>query len=117
MIIWKDEQQPVEHAEQVVEEQPKVTPYYQKYLDAQKLQPQAVVVMRLGDFYEIMGENAKVVSAELDLTLTSRNVGLPDRVPMCGVPYHAMDKYLDKILKNHSVLLVDGDEEPKYIAS
>ncbi len=107
----------VEQPEQVVEEQPKVTPYYQKCLDAQKLQPQAVVIIRNDDFYEIMGENAKVVSAELDLTLTGREVGLPERVPMCGMPYHAMDKYLDKILKNHGVLLVDGDEEPKYIAS
>jgi len=113
----------VEHTEQVVEEssaaeeQPKVTPYYQKYLDVQQLNPKAVVVMRLGDFYEVMGESAKVVSAELDLTLTGRNVGLPERVPMCGMPYHAMDQYLDKILKNHGVLLVDGEEEPKYILS
>lgn len=99
------------------EEQPTVTPYYQKYLDAQKLNPQAVVVMRLGDFYEILGENAKTVSAELELTLTGRNVGLPERVPMCGMPYHAMDRYLDKILAKHSVLLVDGEEEPKYILS
>ncbi len=109
------ENAPEAHSE--AEGQPKVTPYYQRYLDAQKLNPQAVVISRLGDFYEIMGENAKVISEELDLTLTGRNVGLPERVPMCGMPYNAMDRYLDKILENHGVILVDGDEEPKYMLS
>lgn len=100
-----------------IEEPPTVSPLYQKYLDSQKLQPTAVVLMRLGDFYEIMGENAVKVSKELDITLTGRDVGLKERVPMCGMPYHAMDKYLDKILEKHGVLLVDNDEEPKYILS
>ena len=94
-----------------------ITPLYRRYLEAQKLNPQAVVVIRCGDFYEIMGENAKVVSAELDLTLTGRNVGLPERIPMCGVPFHAMDKYLDKILERHGVILADGEKEPVYIMS
>lgn len=93
-----------------------VTPFYRQYLEAQKLNPRAVVLLRCGDFYEIMGENAKVVSAELDLTLTGRNVGLPERIPMCGMPYHAMDKYLDKILENHSVILADGESEPKILS-
>ncbi len=100
-----------------VEEAPTVIPLYQKYIDSQKLEPAAVVLMRLGDFYEIMGENAVKVSEELDITLTGRDVGLKERVPMCGMPYHAMDKCLDKILERHSVLIVDGDEEPKYILS
>lgn len=113
---------PVEITEEVVEESETklpdtVTPLYKKYVEAQKLKPDAVVIYRLGDFYEVMGENAKAIAAELDLTLTGRNVGLPERVPMCGVPYHAMDKYLDKILENHCVLLVDGEEEPKFILS
>ena len=113
--VEQTEQVPEEHSE--AEEQPKVTLYYQRYLDAQKLNPQAVVIQRLGDFYEIMGENAKVISEELDLTLMGRDVGLPERVPMCGMPYHAMDRYLDKILENHGVIVVEGDEEPKYILS
>lgn len=113
---------PVGATEEVVEEPnvelpDTVTPLYKKYVEAQKLKPDAVVVYRLGDFYEVMGENAKAVAQELDLTLTGRNVGLPERVPMCGVPYHAMDRYLDKILENHSVLLVDGEEAPKFILS
>lgn len=61
-----------------------VSPVYRQYLEAQKINPQAVVLLRLGDFYEIMGENARTVAEELDLTLTSREVGLPERVPMCG---------------------------------
>ncbi|MCM1220223.1 MAG: DUF3849 domain-containing protein, partial [Lachnospiraceae bacterium] len=94
-----------------------VMPFYRRYLEAQKLNTEAIVVMRCGDFYEIMGENAKVVSAELDLTLTGRNVGLPERIPMCGVPHYAMDRYLDKILEHHGVILVDGENEPIHILS
>lgn len=108
---WQDEQT-VEHTELT-----QVTPYYQKYLIAQNINPKAVVLMRLGDFYEIMGESAQVVSAELDLTLTGRDVGLSERVPMCGVPFHAVDEYLNKILQKHSVLLVEENAQPKYIHS
>ncbi len=64
-----------------------------------------------------MGDNAKVISQELDLTLTGCDVDLPVRVPMCGVPYHAIDMYLNKILQNHGVLLVEDDDEPMYILS
>lgn len=113
--VEQTENIPEEHSE--AKEQPTINPLYQRYLDAQNLNPQAVVILRLGDFYEIMGENAKVISEELDLTLTGREVGLPERVPMCGMPYHAMDKYLDKILETHGVIVVEGDEEPKYILS
>lgn len=98
-------------------EQPQLTPYYQKYKDAQQTNPKAIVVIRNGDFYEMMGESAKIVSKELGLTLTGREVGLPERVPMCGIPYHALDTYLNKILVNHGVLLIDGEEEPTYILS
>ena len=94
-----------------------ISPLYQKYLDAQKLNPQAVVVMRLGDFYEVMGENAVKVADELDLTLTGRNVGLPERVPMCGFPYYTSEKYIDKILEKHGVILAEDGQEPKYILS
>lgn len=110
---------PVEHTEEVVAEKPKhpMYPIYEQYMQAQSKEPKAIVLMRVGDFYEIMGDNAATVAKELDLTLTGRNVGLSERVPMCGMPYHAMDNYLDKILEKHSVLLVDGEEEPIYILS
>ena len=110
---------PDEQAKEMSEEHSEstISPLYQKYLDAQKLNPQAVVVMRLGDFYEVMGENAIKVAEELDLTLTGRNVGLPERVPMCGFPYYASEKYIEKILEKHGVILAEDGQEPKYILS
>ena len=93
-------------------EQPKptVSPVYQKYLDVQGKYPQAIVAMRLGDFYEVFGDNAKLLAGELDLTLTGRDCGLESRVPMVGFPYHASDAYFDKIARNrHSVVLIEND--------
>ena len=82
-----------------IKEATSVVPFYQKYLDVQNEYPDAVVVQRVGDFYEVMGENAILVSEQLDLTLTGRNVGLPERVPMVGFPFHVRDKYIDNIRK------------------
>ena len=106
-------------AEEQSAAQPKqpLSPMYEQYMKVQSTMPNAVVLMRLGDFYEVLGEKAKIVADELNLTLTGREVGLLERVPMCGVPYHAMDVYLDKILVHHGVLLVEPNEEPKYILS
>lgn len=95
----------------------RMSPAYNKYLTNAVNYPEAVVIQRLGDFYEVMGEKAKTVTEELNLTLTSRDVGLAERVPMCGFPYHIADKYIDKIIENHSVLVVEDGEEPKYILS
>ncbi len=110
---------PAEQTEEISEEHSEstISPLYQKYLDAQKINPQAIVVMRLGDFYEVMGENAVKVADELDLTLTGRNVGLTERVPMCGFPYYASEKYIEKILEKHGVILAEDGQEPKYILS
>ena len=93
-------------------EQPKptVSPVYQKYQDVQGKYPQAIVAMRLGDFYEVFGDNAKLLADELDLTLTGRDCGLDERVPMVGFPYHASDAYFDKIARNgHSAVLIEND--------
>ena len=90
---------------------------YNSYMDAQEEYPNAVVIIRLGDFYEIFGENAKVISGELKLVLTGRDVGLDSRIPMVGFPYSAADRYVEKILENHSVVVVESGEEPKYILS
>lgn len=110
---------PAEQTEEISEEHSEstISPLYQKYLDAQKINPQAIVVMRLGDFYEVMGENAVKVADELDLTLTGRNVGLTERVPMCGFPYHVAEQYIEKILEKHGVILAEDGQEPKYILS
>ena len=105
-----------EAAEQIAAEEkaeqpkPTVSPVYQKYLDVQSKYPQAIVAMRLGDFYEVFGDNAKLLAGELDLTLTGRDCGLESRVPMVGFPYHASDAYFDKIVRNgHTVVLIEND--------
>ena len=115
---WQDEIEPVGQTEKEAEE-PKhpMYPYYKRYMDARKQYPQAIVFMRLGDFYEMLGDSAVIASKTLDLTLTGRDVGLSERVAMCGVPYHAMDKYLDKMLESRGVVLIEPDKEPIYILS
>lgn len=113
--VGQTETKPEEHS--AAEPKHPLSPMYEQYMKAQNTMPNAVVLMRLGDFYEVLGEKAKIVADELNLTLTGREVGLPERVPMCGMPYHAMDVYLDKILVHHGVLLVEPNEEPKYILS
>ena len=94
-----------------------VGPVYRQYLEAQKLDPKAIVLLRVGDFYEVMGENAQTVAEEVGLTLTSRDVGLSERVPMCGFPYFASDAYIEKILKKHGVILAEDGKEPRYVLS
>lgn len=99
-------------AEQVSSEQPKpkasVSPVYRKYLDVQEKYPKAVIAMRLGDFYEVFGDNAKLLAEELPLTLTGRDCGLEERIPMVGFPYHASDMYFEKILQNgHTVVVLE----------
>ena len=104
-------------AEIAEEEKPKpskrtVSPLYRKYLDVQEKYPQAVIAMRLGDFYEVFGKNAEMLADKLHLTLTGRDCGLESRVPMIGFPYHASDVYFGKILSNGYTLVVmeNGDE-------
>ena len=101
-----------EEAEQAIKEPPKpqasVSPVYRKYLDVQEKYPQAVIAMRLGDFYEVFGDNAKLLAEELPLTLTGRDCGLEERIPMVGFPYHASDMYIEKILQNgHTVVVLE----------
>ena len=66
--------------------------------------------MLKGDFYEIFGDNAKKIANELDLTLTGRDMGAPERVPMIGFPYHVSNDYFKKITKINSLVVVDGEE-------
>ena len=85
----------------------KGTTIYQKYICCQKQYPHAVIVYRLGDFYEIFGEYAIIVSRELDLTLTGRNCGLDEHIPMVGFPYHASDSYFRKIRQRRKVVIME----------
>ena len=83
---------------------------YQRYLDVQSKYPQAIIAMRLGDFYEVFGKNAELLADELPLTLTGRDIRLESRIPMVGFPYHTSDMYLKKMLGyGHSVVLIETD--------
>ena len=94
-----------------------VSEQYSKYQSVQAQHPDAVVLQRLGDFYEVLGDKARTVAAELDLTLTGRNVGLPERVPMCGFPNHVAEKYIEKIRQNHAVAIIETADNVAYMPS
>ena len=107
-----------EAAEQITKEETAkpskrtVSPMYRKYLDVQGKYLQAVVAMRLGDFYEVFGKNAEILASELPLTLTGRDCGLESRVPMVGFPYHTAEMYFGKILSNgHTLVVIENDDE------
>ncbi len=92
------------------------TPMRKQYLEIKKRYPDAVVLFRLGDFYETFDEDAKLVSQVCDIVLTSRPVSRKQRVPMAGVPHHAVDSYIAKLINaGHKVAIVDqvGDEPVK----
>lgn len=111
-VIPKADEQPAEQ-----EEKSNVSPFYAKYSELQKSNPDSIVVYRLGDFYEVMGEKAEQAANILDLTLTGRNVGLDERIPMCGFPYHVADRYFGKLTESVSVVVVEPDAEPFKILS
>ena len=79
-------------------------------MKVQKQYPDYIIIHRLGDFYEVMGENAKILANELELTLTGRDMKLKERVPMIGFPYHMSEVYINKITKNHNVAIMENEE-------
>ncbi len=85
--------------------------FYQKHLELCEHNQGAIVAQRIGDFYEIFGEAAKTFAEAADIMLTSRAVGLDERVPMCGVPYHAIDLYFQKVADKGHYILANSDEE------
>ena len=90
--------------------------FYDKYHILQQQNPNSAVAYRLGDFYEIMGEKAVEIAKEIDLTLTSRDCGMEERVPMIGFPYHAAENYFAKIAKTHDLLVVETDGNTRFIS-
>jgi len=99
-----------------IEPKYKPSPMYQFYLDMQKKYKDCLLFLRLGDFYEIFGDGAVTASKELDLTLTGRDVGLENRIPMAGLPYHAMDKYLAKLMqRGYKIALAEKQDDPKMV--
>jgi len=90
-----------------------VTPLRKQYLRVKHKYPQAIVFFRLGDFYETFDEDAKVASRELDVVLTSREMGKGQRVPMAGIPHHALDNYLAKLInRGHKVAICEQLSPP-----
>lgn len=88
---------------------------YQKYMSYQAEYQTAIVAYRLGDFYEVFGDNAVTLGNELSLTITSRDVGLKDRMPMVGFPYHAAENYFAKIVRKHDLYIIENDGEKQFI--
>ena len=89
--------------------------FFEKYQALQQQNPAYVIAYRLGDFYEILGDKAVAIAREIDLTLTSRDCGLEERVPMIGFPYHASENYFSKIAKTHDLLVVETDGTTRQI--
>ena len=92
----------------------KYTPMMEQYLQIKKDYKDAIVFFRLGDFYEMFFEDAITASRELELTLTGKQAGLEERVPMCGIPFKAYETYFDKLIaKGYKVAIVEQMEDPK----
>lgn len=99
-------------------EKPVISPLWTRYQGYRDEHPDAVIVMRVGDFYEIFGESAEAASKPLKLTVVSRDFGLPERVPMIGFPYHRADAYIEKLRAFTDAVVVESETEkrllPKY---
>ena len=91
-----------------------LSPMMTHYLETKKQYPDCILFYRLGDFYEMFFEDAQTVSKELELTLTGKDCGLEERAPMCGVPYHAVEGYLSRLVqKGYKVAIAEQMEDPK----
>ena len=91
-----------------------LTPMMQEYLKTKEEYKDCILFYRLGDFYEMFFDDALQVTKELELTLTGKDCGLPERAPMCGVPYHAAQTYINRLIENgHKVAVCEQVEDPK----
>ena len=94
--------------------QAQMSPMMQQYVETKKQYHDCILFYRLGDFYEMFFEDAITVSRELELTLTGKDCGLEERAPMCGVPYHAVETYLNRLVqKGYKVAIAEQMEDPK----
>lgn len=90
-----------------------LSPMMQEYLEERKKRPDCLLFYRLGDFFELFFDDALMASKELGLTLTQRDCGLPERAPMCGVPHHAAESYISRLVENgHKVAICEQVEDP-----
>lgn len=94
----------------------RLTPVMQQHADAKRAHPDAIVFFRLGDFYEMFGDDAVVAAPLLELTLTSRNKGKPDEIPLAGVPHHAAPGYIARLLQlGHKVAICEQMADPSKV--
>ena len=112
--LWQSDEEI--QTQQAVDKQ-QGNPTYKKYTAFQEEHQTAIVAYRLGDFYEVLGDNAVLLGNELDLTITSRDVGLKDRIPMVGFPYHAAENYFAKIVKKHDLYIIENERDTQFISS
>ena len=92
----------------------KLSPMMQRYLETKREYSDCILFYRLGDFYEMFFDDAKTASRELELTLTGKNCGLAERAPMCGVPFHSANMYIEKLVaKGYKVAICEQLEDPK----
>ena len=90
-----------------------VTPFMQQYLEIKEKYRDYVLFFRLGDFDEMFNDDARVVSKELELTLTGRDCGGEERAPMCGVPYHSAEQYISRLIaKGFKIAICEQMEDP-----
>ena len=91
-----------------------LTPMMRQYFEIKNQNPGGILLYRLGDFYEMFYDDAKIASKELDLVLTGRDCGQEERAPMCGIPFHSCEGYIAKLVKNgHKVFICEQTEDPK----
>ena len=103
-----------ETVEEPIIEQSKISPLYTRYMTLVEKYPTTLIALRVGDFYEIFGDAAERVADKLELTLTSRDFGLEERVPMVGFPYHRIDVYRDKIRQFSSIAIAEGEDNIQF---
>ena len=89
-----------------------LTPMMKQYMQTKEEYKDCILFYRLGDFYEMFFDDALTASKELEITLTGKNCGLEERAPMCGIPYHAVDSYLNRLVsKGYKVAICEQVEE------
>lgn len=94
----------------------KITPMMRQYLEIKDANPDIILFFRLGDFYEMFFEDAIVVSRELELTLTGKSAGLEERIPMCGIPHHSANTYIEKLVDlGYKIGICEQLEDPKNV--
>ena len=114
VIVENAEEDAEDAVEELVDEKP-LSPLYTEYLTYQnELGENTLILMRVGDFYEIFGEWAKKAAQHLELTLVGRDLGLPERTPMVGIPFHRLEVYVPKIQEIAAVAVCDKTQPAKF---